>query len=122
MAGLDGLIAAGGTAPRRVEHAALERRQRRSWKLEAALLHRRHQPHRPGLGTAPPRADQPAMAPMVRDDEIERIAVAVVTFATEEARGWVVESVEAENRGFDLIARSRTPKTRRPSSRFGSSR
>ena len=45
---------------------------------------------------------------MVRDDEIERIAV---EFATrhEEARGWQVESVETENRGFDLISRRPHP-------------
>lgn len=51
-----------------------------------------------------PERNAPNMAPMVRDDEIERIAVqAVIRF--EEARGWKVESVEAENRGFDLISR-----------------
>ncbi len=45
---------------------------------------------------------------MVRDDEIERIAV---DFAIqhEEARGWRVESVEKENRGFDLISRRPHP-------------
>ena len=41
---------------------------------------------------------------MVRDDEIERIAVEAA-IAYEEARGWQVESVEQENRGFDLISR-----------------
>ena len=45
---------------------------------------------------------------MVRDDEIERIAVEVV-IAHEEARGWQVESVEKENRGFDLISRKPHP-------------
>jgi predicted HTH transcriptional regulator len=39
---------------------------------------------------------------MVRDDEIEHIAVRLA-IAHEEARGWVVESVESENRGFDLV-------------------
>jgi Domain of unknown function (DUF3883) len=50
---------------------------------------------------------------MVRDDEIERIAVEVAT-RFEEARGCQVESVESENRGFDLISRrphSEDPKT-----------
>ena len=50
---------------------------------------------------------------MVRDDEIEHIAVRVA-IQHEEARGWVVESVESENRGFDLISRrphSEDPKT-----------
>jgi hypothetical protein len=45
---------------------------------------------------------------MVRDDEIERIAVQLA-IANEEARGWVVESVESENRGFDLISRRPHP-------------
>ena len=48
------------------------------------------------------------IAPMVRDDEVERIAVnAVIVF--EEARGWKVESVEKDNRGFDLISRMPHP-------------
>lgn len=48
------------------------------------------------------------IAPMVRDDEIERIAVEAV-IAFEQARGWQVESVESENRGFDLISRRPHP-------------
>lgn len=51
-----------------------------------------------------PDRNNPEIAPMVRDEEIERIAVETV-IAYEEARGWVVESVESENRGFDLISR-----------------
>jgi hypothetical protein len=45
---------------------------------------------------------------MVRDDEIERVAVEAVK-AYEEARGCIVESVEAENRGFDLISKRPHP-------------
>jgi hypothetical protein len=45
---------------------------------------------------------------MVRDEEIERIAVQAV-IAHEEARGWKVESVEKDNRGFDLISRKPHP-------------
>ncbi len=45
---------------------------------------------------------------MVRDEEIERIAVEAV-IAYEAARGWQVESVESENRGFDLISRRPHP-------------
>jgi predicted GIY-YIG superfamily endonuclease len=41
---------------------------------------------------------------MVRDEEIERIAIQHV-IAQEEARGCRVESVEQDNRGFDLISR-----------------
>ncbi len=51
-----------------------------------------------------PERANPNFAPMVRDEEIERIAV---DFATAEAieNGWLVESVESDNRGFDLILR-----------------
>lgn len=50
----------------------------------------------------------PQMALMVRDEEVERIAVQHV-IAHEEARGWKVESVEKDNRGFDLISRKPHP-------------
>jgi superfamily II DNA or RNA helicase len=55
-----------------------------------------------------PERDTPEIKPMVRDDEIEKIAVRIAT-EHEEARGWVVESVETENRGFDLISRQPHP-------------
>lgn len=55
-----------------------------------------------------PERKSPEIAPMVRDDEIERIAVNAV-IAHEEARGWQVESVETDNRGFDLISRKPHP-------------
>ncbi len=55
-----------------------------------------------------PERTSPHIAPMVRDEEIERIAVQHV-IAHEEARGWKVESVEADNRGFDLISRKLHP-------------
>jgi hypothetical protein len=55
-----------------------------------------------------PERTSPAVAAMVQDDEIERIAVRFVT-ALLEAKGWQVESVETENRGFDLIARKPHP-------------
>ena len=55
-----------------------------------------------------PERSSPGIAPMVRDDEIEGIAVqAVIDY--EESRGWKVESVEKENRGFDLISRKPHP-------------
>jgi hypothetical protein len=51
-----------------------------------------------------PERENPNLAPMVRDEEIERIAIqTVITEA--ESEGWLVESVESENRGFDLILR-----------------
>jgi superfamily II DNA or RNA helicase len=51
-----------------------------------------------------PERSSPEIAPMVADDEIEKIAIqAVIEYET--ARGWQVVSVEKENRGFDLISR-----------------
>lgn len=55
-----------------------------------------------------PERAAPKFAAMVRDDEIERIAIQAV-IAHEESRGWRVTSVEAENRGFDLISRRPHP-------------
>jgi SNF2 family DNA or RNA helicase len=55
-----------------------------------------------------PERMSPGIAPMVRDDEIERLAILFV-IAHEEARGWRVESVEKDNRGFDLISRKPHP-------------
>lgn len=55
----------------------------------------------------PDRAS-PQLAPMVNDPEIERIAVREA-IKYEEARGCVVESVESEDRGFDLISRRSHP-------------
>ncbi len=55
-----------------------------------------------------PDREKPSIAPMVRDEEIERTAVREA-IRHEEARGCVVESVEAENRGFDLISRRPHP-------------
>jgi len=64
------------------------------------------------LGTAwvlpHPERLSPGFAPMVRDEEIEKLAVQKVTEA-EEAKGWIVKSVEKENRGFDLISRRPHP-------------
>lgn len=51
-----------------------------------------------------PDRDKPAVKPMVSNPEIERIAVDFV-IAHERAQGREVESVESENRGFDLISR-----------------
>ena len=55
-----------------------------------------------------PERTSPGIASMVRDEETERIAVQAVT-GYEEARGWRVESVEKDNRGFDLISRKPHP-------------
>lgn len=55
-----------------------------------------------------PERTSPGIAPMVRDDEIERIAMETA-IACEEERGWQVEDVSAQNRGFDLISRKPHP-------------
>lgn len=55
-----------------------------------------------------PERTSPRIAPMVRDEEIERIAVQAVV-AHEKARGWKATSVEKDNRGFDLISRKPHP-------------
>lgn len=55
-----------------------------------------------------PERNSPGIAPMVRDEEIERLAIAEAK-RYEKARGWAVESVESENRGFDLISRKPHP-------------
>jgi hypothetical protein len=55
-----------------------------------------------------PERTSPKIVSIVRDDEIERIAVKAVV-EHEEARGWQVVSVEKENRGFDLISRKPHP-------------
>lgn len=52
-----------------------------------------------------PDRDKPNMAPMVRDENIERIAVDEA-IRYEEARGWEVTSVEKDNKGFDLISQN----------------
>jgi superfamily II DNA or RNA helicase len=94
----------------RLERRRLELRQER----ECAISDVRH------IGQAwvlpHPERDSPGIAPMVRDEEIERIAVKAV-IAFEEARGWAVESVESENRGFDLI--SRHPSKNDPATAIG---
>jgi Domain of unknown function (DUF3883) len=51
-----------------------------------------------------PERKTPQIAAMVADPEIERIAVQFA-IKHEEAESRVVESVETENRGFDLISR-----------------
>ncbi len=55
-----------------------------------------------------PDRTSPSIQPMVRDDETERIAIQAA-IAHEEAQGRCVESVEAQNRGFDLISRRPHP-------------
>ena len=89
----------------------------RVFELTGRLEHRREELRKEGnltisdiqiIGRAwvlpHPERTSATFAGMVRDTEIERIAVETA-MAAERARGWVVESVESENRGFDLISR-----------------
>ena len=55
-----------------------------------------------------PDRDRPEYSGMRRDDDVERTAVDAV-IRHEEGRGYAVESVELENRGFDLISRRFDP-------------
>lgn len=55
-----------------------------------------------------PERSKPGIAPMVSDPGIERIAIEAA-IRHEEAEGRMVESVESENRGFDLISRKPHP-------------
>lgn len=55
-----------------------------------------------------PERETPAVKRMVSDPEIEKIAVQTV-IEHEESKGWKVQSVENENRGFDLISRKPHP-------------
>ena len=55
-----------------------------------------------------PERDTPQISHMIRNEETERIAVQAV-IAHEEKNGWQVESVEKDNRGFDLISRKPHP-------------
>jgi SNF2 family DNA or RNA helicase len=63
-----------------------------------------------------PDRDTPSGKHMVNDPEIEKIAIQTVT-EYEEKRGWKVQSVEEENRGFDLI--SRKPHSEDPQTSVG---
>jgi superfamily II DNA or RNA helicase len=107
VAGLDGLIAQASThldelTNRRDKRLAEIEMERHCTVADVMLVGR-------ALVLPHPDRDKPPYRPMVRDDEIERIAVKVAT-EYEEARGCVVESVESENRGFDLISRKPHPK------------
>ena len=104
--GLDGLIAQAEQHLDELNNRLETRRRELELERHCAIADITH------LGRAwvvpHPERTSPQLAPMVQDDEIEKIAVREA-IKHEEARGWVVESVEAENRGFDLISRRPHP-------------
>lgn len=51
-----------------------------------------------------PHPERENFAPMVRDEEVERIAMEEA-MRYERERGWTPEDVSAEDRGFDILAR-----------------
>jgi hypothetical protein len=85
----------------------LERR-RRELKQEHNLTISDIQHHGRAWALPHPERKSPGMVQMVQDKEVEKIAVQAV-IAHEEARGWRVESVEQDSRGFDLISRKPHP-------------
>jgi superfamily II DNA or RNA helicase len=104
--GLDGLIAQAeqhlDDLNNRLEHRRRELEMERHATI-ADIVH---------LGRAVvvphPERQAPDLAPMVRDEEVECRAVELAK-AHEEARGFVVEDVQEQNRGFDLISRRPHP-------------
>jgi superfamily II DNA or RNA helicase len=104
--GLDGLIAQAEQHLDELNNRLETRKQELELERHSSIADIKHL-GRAWIAPHPDRTN-PNFAPMVRDDEIERIAVEFVT-RHEEARGWVVESVESENRGFDLISRRPHP-------------
>jgi len=88
-------------------YSRLERR-RAELERERYLTISEIQHHGRAWALPHPDRDAPGVAPMVEDEEIEKMAVQAV-IAYEEARGWRVQSVEDENRGFDLISRRPHP-------------
>lgn len=104
--GLDGLIAQAEQHLDELNNRLESRKQELELERHSSISDISHL-GRAWIAPHPERAN-PQIAPMVRDDQIEQIAVEFVR-RHEEERGWVVESVEAENRGFDLISRRPHP-------------
>ena len=106
VAGLDGIISQADQHLDELNNRLESRRKELELERHCAIADITHL----GRAWVVPHPDRtsPQLAPMVRDDEIERIAVQLA-IQHEEARGSVVESVESENRGFDLISRRAQP-------------
>jgi len=104
--GLDGLIA-------QAEHHLDELNNRRESRLLELAMEKHctvaditHMGR--GLVLPHPERHTAGLVAMVRDEEVERTAVRV-SRGYEEGRGWVVEDVQSQNRGFDLISRRPHP-------------
>jgi superfamily II DNA or RNA helicase len=104
--GLDGRIKISEDKLLDLDHRLQSRRRELEQERQCSIGDIRHI----GRAWVVPHPDRatPSIAPMVADPEIERIAVNFV-IAHEERQGRVVESVEADNRGFDLISRRPHP-------------
>jgi SNF2 family DNA or RNA helicase len=106
VAGLDGLIVQAeqhlDDLNNRLEHRRREIEMERHATI-ADIVHL-------GRAVVVPHPERlaPDLAPMVRDEEVERRAIEVA-WAHEEARGFAVEDVQEQNRGFDLISRRAHP-------------
>lgn len=104
--GLDGRIRISEDKLLELDHRLQNRRRELEQERQCAIGNIQH------LGRAwtlpHPERLSPGIAPMVSDPEIERIAIQTV-IAHEQAEGRVVESVERDNRGFDLISRRPHP-------------
>ena len=92
-----------GEAERRLDELN-ERLERRRQELQrerqltiADLVHI-------GSALVLPHPERENFAPMVRDEEVERIAMEEA-MRYERERGWLPEDVSAENRGFDILSR-----------------
>ncbi|MFO8009279.1 MAG: DUF3883 domain-containing protein [Dehalococcoidia bacterium] len=104
--GLDGRIRMLEDKLDELNHRLEQRRAGIAKERECTISNIKH------LGTAwvlpHPERQTPIGKRMVSDPETERIAVEEA-IRYEEARGWRVQSVEEENRGFDLISRKPHP-------------
>lgn len=104
--GLDGRIKISEDKLLELDHRLQSRRRELQQERQCSI----GDIHHIGRAWVVPHPDRaaPAIAPMVSDPEIERIAVEFA-IRQEKAEGRVVESVEADNRGFDLISRRPHP-------------
>jgi superfamily II DNA or RNA helicase len=104
--GLDGLIAQAEQHLDELNNRLEKRRSEMEMERHCTISDISHL----GRALVVPHPDRrsPQFAPMVRDEEIEQIAIRIAC-AHEEAGGFTIEDVQAQNRGFDLISRRPHP-------------